>query len=287
MRELEEQKTKIELEVTRRIDAEREKIKQQALEILTEEHRLKDLEKDKLINDMRKTIEDLKRKSEQGSMQTQGEVLELDFEEFLKTKFPSDDISPVPKGMRGADILQKVYSRSGQYCGSIIWETKRTKSWSNAWIQKLKDDQREVKAEIAVLATEAMPKDINTFEQIDGVWVTNLTLAGSLAVALRTGLIKVAQARNAAISKDEKMEVLYKYLSGPEFKQKIEAIVEAFKSMKEDLEQEKRAIMRIWNKREKEIERVITNTVGMYGDMQGIIGSSMPKIKMLDLDEKE
>jgi len=287
MRELEEQKKSIELEVARKIDAEREKVRQQALEIFSDEHRLKDLEKDKLISDMRKTIEDLKRKSEQGSIQIQGEVLELDFEELFKNKFPSDEISPIPKGMRGADILQKVHSKSGQYCGSIIWEIKRTKSWSNGWIQKLKDDQREVKAEIAVLATEAMPKDVNTFVQIDGVWVTDLVLAGSLAEALRTGLIQIAQARVATVSKDEKMEILYKYLSGPEFKQKVEAIVEAFKSMKEDLEQEKRAIMRAWNKREKEIERVITNTVGMYGDMQGIIGTSMPKIKMLELEEKD
>jgi len=287
MRELDEQKRSIKLEVTRKIDTEREKIRQNALEIFSEEHRLKDLEKDKIISDMRKTIEDLKRKSEQGSIQTQGEVLEIDMEEILKTKFPYDDISPVPKGTRGADILQKVYSGNGQYCGSILWETKRTKSWSNGWIPKLKDDQREIKAEIAVLATEAMPKDVNTFEQIDGVWVTDLMLAGSLATALRAGLIQVFQARMATVSKDEKMEVLYKYLSGPEFKQKVEAIVEAFKSMKEDLEQEKRAMLRIWNKREKEIERVITNTVGVYGDMQGIIGTSMPKIKMLELEEKD
>ncbi|MEW6215586.1 MAG: DUF2130 domain-containing protein, partial [Nitrospirota bacterium] len=281
MRELEEQKKSIELEVARKIDAEKEKIRQHALEIFSEEHRLKDLEKDKIISDMRKTIEDLKRKSEQGSIQTQGEVLEMDMEEILKTKFPYDDISPVPKGTRGADILQKVYSGNGQYCGSILWETKRTKSWSNGWISKLKDDQREIKAEIAVIATEAMPKEISSFALINGVWVTDLGLAGCLAGALRSGLIQVSQARMAAVSKDEKMEVLYKYLSGPEFKQKVEAIVEAFKSMKEDLEQEKRAMLRIWSKREKEIERVITNTVGMYGDMQGIIGTSMPKIKML------
>jgi hypothetical protein len=285
MRELEAQQKSIDLEIARRTDEEKEKIRQNALEIFSEEHRLKDLEKDKRINDMRKTIDDLKRKSEQGSMQTQGEVLELDMEAFLRTTFPLDHISPVPKGMRGADILQKVYSGNGQYCGSILWETKHTKSWSDGWISKLKDDQREIKAEIAILATEALPKDVRWFAQMKGVWVADLKLAGNLAEALRTGLIQVSQARTAGMSKDEKMEVLYKYLSGPEFKQRVEAIVEAFKSMKEDLEQEKRAMMRIWNKREKEIERVVANTVGMYGDMQGIIGTSMPKIKMLELKE--
>lgn len=286
MRELEEQKKNIELEIARKLDEEREKIRQQTLEIFSEQHRLKDLEKDKIINDMRKTIEELKRKSEQGSMQIQGEVLEISLEELLKTKFPTDDITPVPKGIKGADILQKVYSSNGVYCGSILWETKRTKSWSNGWVSKLKDDQREIKAEIAIIATEAMPSEINSFGMLNGIWITRLNLAGCLAEALRAGLIQVSHIRLASVSKDEKMEVLYKYLSGPGFKQKVEAIVEAFKTMKEDLEQEKRAMVRIWSKREKEIERVITNTVGMYGDMQGIIGSSMPTIKALEFNEE-
>lgn len=286
MRELEEQKKNIELEVARKLDEEKEKIKQQALEIFSEEHRLKDLEKDKIINDMRRTIEELKRKSEQGSIQIQGEVLELSLEELLKAKFPSDEITPVPKGIKGADILQKIYSLNGVYCGSILWETKRTKAWSNGWVSKLKDDQREIKAEIAIIATEAMPPEISSFGMLNGVWVTRLNLARSLAEALRAGLIQISHIRLASISKDEKMEVLYKYLSGAGFKQKVEAIVEAFKTMKEDLEHEKRAMLKIWSKREKEIERVITNTAGMYGDMQGIIGSSMPTIRALEFNKE-
>ncbi len=287
VREAEEAKKSADLEVARRIDEEREKIKQKALETFTDDHRLKDLEKDKKISDMLKTIEDLKRKAEQGSMQTQGEVLELDLEALLKTRFPVDEIEPVPKGMRGTDILQKVYSRGGQHCGTIVWETKRTRAWSDGWISKLKDDQREIKAEIAVIVTETMPKDAGSFVQIEGVWVTTFSLAGSLAEVLRTGLMQVFQAKLSAVGKNEKMEVLYNYLSGPEFKQKVEAIVETFKSMKEDLDKEKRSITKIWAQRGKQIERVIMNTAGMYGDMQGIIGASLPQIKMLELGAED
>ncbi len=282
MRELEEQKKNIELEVARNIDKEREKIKQNALEIFTDEHRLKDLEKEKKISDMLKTIEELKRKAQQGSMQTQGEVLELDIESLLKTKFPTDEIEPVSKGMRGADILQKIFSK-GQYCGTIIWEAKHTKAWSDAWISKLKDDQRAVKAEIAVLATETMPKGVNSFTHINGIWVTDFSLVGNLAEVLRKGIIDIFQQKRSAVGKNEKMEFLYGYLSGPEFKQKVEAIVDAFKAMKEDLDHERRSMTRMWAKREKQIERVILNTGAMYGDMQGIIGASLPQIKLLEI----
>jgi len=286
-RELEEQKKSMELEVARKIDEERNKIKQNALELFGEEHRLKDMEKDKKISDMLKTIEELKRKGEQGSIQTQGEVMELDMESILKSKFPSDEISPVPKGIRGADILQKVHNQSGQYCGTIAWESKSTKAWSDSWISKLKDDQREVKAEIAVIVSKVLPEGVSAFTNMEGVWLTNPTLVGSLAEVLRTGLIQVSQTKLSTVGKNEKMEVLYNYLSGAEFKQKVEAIVEAFKTMKEDLDKEKRAMTSIWAKREKQIERVIMNTAGMYGDMQGIIGASMPEIKMLEIGTAE
>ncbi len=203
--------------------------------MFSDEHRLKDLEKDKKISDMLKTIEELKRKGEQGSMQTQGEVLELDLEGLLKTQFPSDDIQPVPKGMRGADIIQKVHSRTGQYCGTIIWETKRTKRWSDEWLTKLKEDQREAKADIAVIATEALLEGVKLFRQVDGVWVTDFGLAGCLAEVLRAGLMQVAMAKVSAVGKNEKMEALCQYLSGPEFRQRVEAVVEVFVAMRDDI----------------------------------------------------
>lgn len=282
LREMEEERKRLDLDVARRMDEERERIRQATLDIFSEEHRLKDLEKDKQLHDMKRTIDELKRKSEQGSMQTQGEVLELDLEGLLKSRFPVDAVLPVPKGMRGADIVQRVYTRSGQYCGSIVWESKRTKAWSDEWIAKLKDDQREVKAEFAVLVTEAMPRDVTSFACVEGVWVTTVSLAGGLAEVLRAGLMQLAQAKLAAVGKNEKMEAIYNYLSGSEFRQRIEAAVEAFRSMRDDLEHEKRAMMKIWSKRDKQIERVAANTARMYGDMQGII-TTLPEINALEL----
>lgn len=282
-REIEEEKKALELETARRLDAEREKIRQDAISMFSEEHRLRDLEKDKKMADMMKTIEELKRKGEQSSQQLQGEILELDLEAMLKARFPVDVIEPVAKGVRGADIIQRVFTRTGQACGSIAWESKRTKAWNDEWVTKLKDDQREMKAEVAVIVTETLPKNVAAFGQVDGVWVTTVPLAGCLAEALRATLTQVSLARLSAVGKNEKMEAIYNYLSGPEFRQRIEGIVEAFSAMKEDLEAEKRAMTRIWAKREKQIERVTTNTTGMYGDMQGIIGSTLPEIKMLEL----
>lgn len=289
-RELEEKQKTLNLEVVRKLDEEKSRIREEIAKALEEEHRLKDLEKEKQIKDMLKQIEELKRKAEQGSQQLQGEVLELDLEDALKTNFPLDQIEPVAKGKKGADLLQRVYNNYGRPCGTIIWESKRTKGWSEGWIEKLKDDQREAKAEIAVLVTTTLPKEVNHFEMINGVWVTHPTLAICLAMALRTNLIQLANTRLSAIGKNEKMEALYSYLSGPEFSQRIEAIVESFIVMKSDLDQEKRAMNKIWAKREKQIERVITNISGMYGDMQGIVGASLAQIRSLELkpaDESE
>jgi hypothetical protein len=282
-RELEEKQKSIELEMARKLDEEREKIREETVKSVSEQQRLKDLEKDKKISDMLRQIEELKRKAEQGSQQMQGEVLELELEEILITNFPLDQIEPVAKGKKGADILQKVHNQHGQFCGSIIWESKRTKLWNDLWIEKLKDDQREAKAEIAVLVTTALPKGVNHFALINGVWVTSYSLAVCLAVSLRMNLIQVANAKMSAVGKYEKMEVLYGYLSGPEFGQRVEAIANAFVSLKSDLDQEKRAMNKIWAKREKQIDRVINNISGMYGDMQGIIGASLPQIKSLEL----
>lgn len=282
-RDLEEKYKNIELETARKLDEERERMREEISKSVAEDHRLKDMEKDKKMNDMLRQIEELKRKAELGSQQLQGEVLEIELEEILKANFPFDQIEPVSKGKRGADILQKVHNQSGQYCGTVVWELKRTKGWSDGWIEKLKEDQREVKAEIAVLVTTALPKEVNSFGYINGVWVTNPTLAVCLAIALRMNLIQVANAKMAAVGKGVKMEVLYNYLSGKEFGQRVEAIVEAFISMRNDLEQEKRAVNKIWSKREKQIERVIHNISGMYGEMQAIVGASLPEIKSLEL----
>lgn len=282
-RELESKKDELELEVARKIDEERENIRQEALKQFGEEHYLKDLQKDKRIQDLMKMLEDAKRKAEQASMEAQGEVLELDLEGALKSAFPTDNINPVPKGMRGADVVHEVFSDSHQLSGIILWEAKHTKNWSNKWIEKLKDDQREVSADIAVIASRAMPKEIENFGLMDGIWITNLGSVLGLATALREQLIDVSFAKLSAVGKKGKMEALYHYLSGPEFRQKVEAIVETFTMMNDQLDKEKRAMQRIWKEREKHIQRITVNTVGMYGEMRGIIGAALPEIEALEL----
>jgi len=281
--DLEARERNVDLEVARKIDSERVSIYSEASRKADEEYKLKDKDKDKKISDLVKQIEELKIKAEQGSQQAQGEVLEIELEQMLKSAFPYDIIEPVPKGIKGADVLQKVSNPMGQYCGTIIWESKRTKGWNDDWIEKLKDDQREIKADIAVLMSIVLPKEINGFSQFKGIWITSFPLAVALAVALRTNLIEVTCAKQAAVGKTEKMEAIYNYLSGTEFKQKVEAIVEAFVTMSSDLSKEKAAMDKLWSKREQQIKKVIMNTARMYGDMQGIIGASLPEIKNLEL----
>jgi hypothetical protein len=285
-RKLKEAAESLELEVARKLDQEREKIRAEALKKVAEENRLKDLEKDKVINDLRASLEDMKRKAEQGSMETQGEVLEQEFEAQLKSFFVHDDIQPVPKGIRGADLVQIVRTPMGAESGILLWETKNTKAWSSAWIPKLKDDMIEVRASIAILVSVVLPDGINRFGQVDGVWVSDPLSAIPLAAALREQLMAINRERTASIGKNEKMEALYQYLAGVEFKQKIEGIVEAFTSLQDQLNKERRAMERHWKQREKEIERVVKNTVGLYGDMQGIIGGQIPAIPALELDEE-
>ena len=280
---LEEREKNVDLEVARRIDSERADIFAEASRKAGEEYQLKDKDKERKIADLIKQLDEAKRKAEQGSQQSQGEVLEIELEQMLKSAFPYDIIEPVPKGIKGADVVQKVNNPMGQYCGTIIWESKRTKGWSDGWIDKLKDDQREVKADIAVLMSIVLPKEINGFSKFKGIWVTNYPLAIALAVALRANLIEVASAKQAAVGKVEKMEAIYNYLSGTEFRQKVEAIVEAFVAMNTDLAKEKVAMEKLWAKREQQIKKVITSTARMYGDMQGIIGASLPEIKSLEL----
>jgi len=274
-----------ELEMARKLDEERKKIENELSKKMKEEYQLKEAEYKKQVSDLNKQIEELKRKIEQTSVQLTGEVLELKLEDILKENFPSDSIEPVPKGVSGADILQKVYDRSGRYCGTIVWESKRTKNWSDSWIQKLKDDQREIKADIGVLVTTALPKGVSDFGYIDGIVVTTYPLAVPIATLLRTQLIELTRIKQSTVARDEKIEILYNYLISPGFRQKVETIVEAFVNMKNDLDQEKRAMERIWAKREKQILRALYGFAGMYGDMQGILGASLPEIKHLKLLE--
>ena len=280
-RDLEQKEKNVELEMARRMTIELQKVREETAKVFEEEHRLKDAEKEKKLQDAIKANEELRRKLQQGSQQTQGEVLELEIEELIRTNFPLDFVEPVPKGINGADVIHHVQNRKGDQCGIIVWELKHTKAWSDGWMQKLKDDLRLMKGNVAILVTEALPKGIENFGLVNGVWVTCHSCALGLAMAIRGQLIEVAVTKLSAIGKNEKMEVLYRYISGPEFRQKIEAIVESFVEMQKDLQTERRATEVRWSKREKQIQRVIANTTGTYGDFQGYIGSSLQTIPAL------
>ena len=283
-RELDDAKRELELTVAKRVQDELSEVRTQAKREAEEGLKLKVAEKDQTIASMQQKIEELKQKADQGSQQLQGEVLELELENLLRTKFPFDTIEPVPKGEFGGDTLQRVISQSGVMSGTILWESKRTKNWSNGWLVKLREDQRTAKAEISVLVSQALPEGIETFDVVDGVWVTHPRAILPVATILRHTLLQVSNARLISEGQQTKAEMVYQYLTGPRFRQRVEAIVEAFSSMQEDLDKERKAIMKQWAKRDEQIERVMGATVGMYGDLQGIAGKSLREIEGLELE---
>lgn len=284
-RELDDAKRELELTVEKRVQDGLTEVRTLAKKEAEDEQKLKVMEKEQTIAAMQKQIEDLKRRAEQGSQQLQGEVQELELENLLRSKFPFDAIEPVPKGEYGGDVLHRVIGTGGQPGGTILWEFKRTKNWSDAWLVKLRDDQRTAKAEIAVIVSQILPKGVETFELVEGVWVTHPRAALPVAMILRQSLLEVALARQSSEGQQTKTEMVYQYLTGPRFRQRVEAIVEAFSTMQEDLDKERKAIMKQWAKREEQIERVMGATVGMYGDLQGIAGKSLQEIEGLDLTQ--
>ena len=282
-RELDDAKRELDLTVEKRVQAGLTVTREQAKKEAGEASKLKLMEAEQTISAMQKQVEELKRKAEQGSQQLQGEVQELELEALLIAKFPLDVIQPVPKGEYGGDVLHRVTSPLGQACGAILWESKRTKNWSDGWLVKLREDQRQAKAELAVIVSQALPKEIETFDLVDGVWVTHPKSALPVAMALRQSLMEVAAARQATEGQQTKMEMVYDYLMGPRFRQRVQAIVEAFSTMQEDLDKERKVIMKQWAKREEQIGRVMQATVGMYGDLQGIAGKTLQEIEGLEL----
>jgi hypothetical protein len=280
---LDEDKQAFELEKLRQLEEAKKNITEEAGRKAAEEQQYVVAQLKKQLTDAIKAKDDLARKLEQGSQKAQGEVLELALEELLKIEFPYDEIVPVPIGVNGVDVVQKVIDRTGRTCGHIAWETKKTKSWNENWIQKLKDDQRAIKADLAVIVSAVLPDDVKGFIFRDGVWICDIKLIIPLAIAIRMNLESIAREKSMSVGKNVKMEILYSYLTGVEFKQRVEAIVEAFTSMDASLKKERLAYEKIWAEREKQIKKVITNTVGMYGDLSGLV--TLPQIKALELDE--
>jgi hypothetical protein len=282
-RELEKQQADLEITLARTLDAERATLVAEAEGRFAEQHRLKDGEKDRQLADMRRQIENLKRKADQGSQQAQGEAGEDRLETLLREAFPQDELTGIAQGLRGADLHQIVVNGRGTRCGAILWECKNARSWSDAWIAKLKSDQRALHADLAVLVSATLPKGCATFALLpDGVIVTSFACAATLASVLRVQLQQIAQARQSAATKEEKLELLYRYLSGVEFRQRVEAVVDAFAKMRGELDQERRAAERQWARRAKQIEAVTFNVSGMYGDLQGLV-PALPSLRLLEL----
>lgn len=282
-RELDDAKREMDLTVEKRVQASLETERAKAKRDAEEELKLKVAEKEQTIVSMQKEIEALRRKAEQGSQQLQGEVQELELESLLSARFPSDVVEPVPKGEFGGDILHRVLGPAGQQCGTMLWESKRTKNWSDGWLGKLRNDQRAAKADVAIIVSRALPKGMESFDLIDGVWVADPRFAVPVAIALRQSLIEVASVRQTNEGQHTKMGMVYQYLTGPRFRAHVESIVEKFTEMEEDLNRERKTVTRLWAKREEQIRGVIESTACMYGDLQGIAGKSLHEIEGLEM----
>lgn len=282
---LEEKEKNLELEKQRQIDEERKKIQEKTETEITEKFHLKDKEKDQLIESLKKSLDEAQRKASVGSQQLQGEVMEIELEEILRREFPVDEMSEVKKGARGADLIQLVKDQIGRDVGKIIWESKRTKAFTEDWILKLKEDMREAKADVSVIVTTVLPTGVKFFTQKDGVYITNFDCVLQVAFILRKSLLDIAQTKALSVGKNEKIESLYRYITSSEFAQRIDLMLETYSKMQQTLDKEKMVMQKIWAQRDKEIERLKNNTLSIHGSLSGLIDEPMVGIKSLEFEE--
>lgn len=283
--DLKNKEAELEINIQKKLNEERNTITDTIRKQEHEKNSLKIKELEKQLEDSKKLAEEMQRKAEQGSMQLQGEVLELALEELLRTSFPFDVIEEVGKGIKGADCVQTVRNSLGSISGKIIYESKRTKAFQNEWIEKLKSDMRSTQADIAVIVTETMPREMTGFGMKDGVWICSFNEIKSLAFVLRDSLVKIQTAMAIQENRGDKMQLLYNYLTSNEFRQQIEAIVEGFTALKDGISKEKIQMEKLWKEREKQLEKVILNTTHFYGSVKGIAGNAIGDIKTLELGE--
>lgn len=279
---IKEREEGLKLEMEKQIIERQKEIEERVRKVEHERNEMRFKEYEKKLADNLELIETMKRKSEQGSMQLQGEVQEMALEELLRASFPFDTIEEVAKGIKGADCIQIVRNGMAQVCGKIIYESKRTKAFTNEWIEKLKVDMRAQQADIAIIVTETLPKDMSTFGYKDGVYICHFSEVKALAFVLRESLVKLTTMLVSQENKGDKMQMLYNYLTGTEFRQNIEAVVEGFSALKDGISKEKMQMEKIWKEREKQLEKVLLNTVQFYGSIKGIAGSAVADIKMLE-----
>ncbi len=287
-KELKAKEEEMEIRIERKMMDEREKLKEQLrkeelekAQLRDEKHALQIKEFEKKLEDQKKLVEEMQRKAEQGSMQLQGEVQELALEEILRTMFPIDDISEVAKGVKGADVIHTVKNRIGADAGIILYESKRTKAFNTEWVSKLKSDALLVKANVCVIVTEAMPDGIERIGQIDGVWICSYADLKGLVIVFRDSILKISEAYSSQTNKGEKMQMLYDYLMGDEFRGQLSAVIEGFSELQNSYVKERNMMERLWKQREKQLEKVLLNTNHFIGSIQGIAGSSMPELKQI------
>ena len=287
--ELKNKEAELDITIQKKLQAERTILGEQIRHQESEKNSLKETayllklkEMELQLDEQKKLADEMRRKAEQSSMQRQGEVQELLLESILKENFPFDLIEEVGKGVEGADCVQVVRNNNGTTCGRIIYESKRTKAWNNSWVDKLKADMRSRGADVAILVTQAFPKDMERFGEKDGIWICNFSEVGSVAHLLRKGVIKVYDIQKSEENKGDKMQLLYNYLTGNEFKGQVEAIVEGFMAMKQGIMKERIQMEKMWKEREKQLEKVLISTSGMYGSVKGIAGASIGNIELLD-----
>ena len=282
-RMLDEEKAKLDLELARRLDEERQSIALEARRSAAEEHRLELRQRDVQVEQMKRQIKDLQESSDQTRAGLLGEAQEREIEDVLRERFRSDRVEPVKSGVRGADVLQSVLSPRGESCGKILWESKRARNWSNAWVSKLKEDQAAAGADVAVLVCSALPPTVRHMELVDGVWIVGFAYAAAMATALRQALIGIQQARSIDASRNDSLHEIYDYLTSNDFNRRVRAMVESFVDMKSDLESERRSMERMWTKRAKQLDALALNTAGMYGELEAMIGTALPAVEMLEL----
>jgi len=285
-RELEDEKTNFELVIQQKLDEERGQIKEQASKQATEQSALKIREKDDQLSSLTNQISELKRRAEVGSQQAMGEVLEESLEDILRQNFPTDEFDEVKKGQRGADVIQRVRNTAGNFCGTILWEAKNTSTFNkSAWIPKLRKDLQDAKANVAVIVSSVLPKEINTIGRIDDIWISDFKSVLGLTTLLRQMLTEVARQKLVSAGQADMQGLIYEYITGLEFAMHIKEVVSAFAIMQGELEKEKRAITLIWKKREKQISTVLINIAGMRGSIEGLAQKALPEADILSLEE--
>ena len=284
-RERKEREDAIKLDYEKELSADRLKIETAVVEREAERTEMKIAERDKQLNDLRKQLDEMKRKAEQGSMQTQGEVQELALEELLSELFKFDTIQEVPKGQNGADTVQVVRTQYGKECGIIAYESKRTKNFSEGWIGKLKDDMREHGANHGILVTDAMPKDMSTFGMRNGIWICTLKDVAGLAAAIRQICITEANIKTSEVNRTEKIQALYNYLMSSEFKQRVEAIIETAGELRENIDKQRKSMLASWKKQENSVDQMSFLMTDVVGSIDGISGNALGPIRGLELEE--